>query len=269
MPASKLSSLMAFDRRVFAEETGRPAAKPRSSRSKSDQLKLFETTFTYIVGVDEVGRGCLAGPVVACAVMLPVIEVRSSLGSQLGRLDDSKVIPAPVRDQLRDVICASSYHSVAEASVAEIDEINILNASLLAMKRAVCEILTRLPMGPHEVLVLVDGNKRIKDFEHQQKTVVQGDSHSASIAAASVVAKVYRDRLMCGLANDFPHYLWHRNKGYGSKAHRDAIEAHGVTDWHRRSFRLFKTDDENADENASENTDDFAEEIAMQEVGMT
>ncbi len=261
MTRSKLSTLMAFDRRIFAEETGRPAPKPRASRSKSDQIKLFEAAYTYIIGVDEVGRGCLAGPVVACAVMLPVVESRSPLAQQLARLDDSKVIPPLVREQLRDVICASSYHSVAEASVTEIDEINILNASLLAMKRAVYELLTRLPMQAHEILVLVDGNKNIKDFEHQQKTVVQGDSTSASIAAASVVAKVYRDRLMCQLAQQFPQYLWHQNKGYGSKAHRDAIDVHGVTDWHRRSFRLFSVD---VDDSAEE----FAEEVALQALSL-
>jgi ribonuclease HII len=233
---------MAFDRQIFADETGRvppgAAAKGRASRVKSDQLTLISASHSYVIGVDEVGRGCLAGPVVAAAVMLPVVEARSPLASKLSRLDDSKVVPEPVREELRAAICASSHYSVAEASPAEIDEINILNASLLAMKRAVYDLLTRLPVAAHELLVLVDGNRNIKDFDLQQKTVIQGDSHSASIAAASVVAKVYRDQLMRDLSEQFPHYLWHQNKGYGSKAHRHAISLHGSTIWHRQSFRL-------------------------------
>jgi ribonuclease HII len=262
MAKSRLATLMAFDRQIFAEETGRaaPSTAPKKSSkgSKGEQLKLFSSAHTYIIGVDEVGRGCLAGPVVAGAVMLPVLEVRSALATKLSRLDDSKLIPAPVREELRAVICASSYYSVAEASAAEIDEINILNASLLAMKRAVYDLLTRLPMAGHEVLVLVDGNRNIKEFDLQQKTVIQGDSHSASIAAASVVAKVHRDKLMCDLSHHFPQYLWHKNKGYGSKAHRQAIGAHGSTIWHRQSFRLLAVgteaeyDDQLADEIDSE-----------------
>jgi ribonuclease HII len=238
MARSKLGSLMAFDRQIFAEETGRPVAKRSAVKGKGDQLQLLSAACSYIIGVDEVGRGCLAGPVVAGAVMLPVVETRSPLAAKLSRLDDSKAIPAAVREELRAVICASSYYSVAEASAAEIDEINILNASLLAMKRAVYDLLTRLPVRAEEVLVLVDGNRNIKEFSLKQRTVIQGDSQSASIAAASVVAKVYRDKLMCELSQSFPQYLWHQNKGYGSKAHSHAISIHGSTIWHRKSFRL-------------------------------
>ena len=248
MAKSKLASLLAFDRQIFAEETGRipPGSGPKtsSSRRKLDQLKIFSAAHSYVIGVDEVGRGCLAGPVVAGAVMLPVMEVRSQIAAKLSRLDDSKQIPQAIREELRSVICASSHYSVAEASPAEIDEINILNASLLAMKRAVYDLLTRLPVGAHEVLVLVDGNRKIKEFDLQQKTVIQGDSHSASIAAASVVAKVHRDKLMCDLAAAFPQYLWHQNKGYGSKAHRQAIAIYGSTIWHRQSFRLLAPNSE-------------------------
>jgi len=149
-----------------------------------------------------------------------------------------------VREELREVLHGHAHISVAEATVEEIDTINILNASLLAMKRAVHALLGRIPVPAEEILVLVDGNRVIKEFELKQKTVVQGDSHSASIAAASVVAKVHRDRLMCDLAQRHPQYLWEQNKGYGSKAHRQAIVDHGVTEWHRQSFRLYAEDKE-------------------------
>ncbi|MBS1998815.1 MAG: ribonuclease HII [Cyanobacteria bacterium SZAS LIN-2] len=218
---------------------GRELKRPARGRAKADQLTLFSSACSYIIGVDEVGRGCLAGPVVAGAVMLPLIEPRSPLAASLAALDDSKAIPQAVREQLRDVIWSSAYANVAHATVEEIDEINILNASLLAMKRAVHGLLSRLPVPAEEILVLVDGNRVIKEFELKQKTVIKGDSTSASIAAASVVAKVHRDKLMCELAEKHPHYMWQQNKGYGSRAHRQAIVDHGVTDWHRKSFRLF------------------------------
>jgi len=248
MARSKFSTLMAFDRKIFAAEMGCEPKKNKSGAGPKDkdQLTLFKTNFSYsyIIGVDEVGRGCLAGPVVAGAVMLPVIESRSALAAKLAGLDDSKVIPKPVREELREVLHGHAHISVAEATVEEIDTINILNASLLAMKRAVHALLGRIPVPAEEILVLVDGNRVIKEFELKQKTVVQGDSHSASIAAASVVAKVHRDRLMCDLAQRHPQYLWEQNKGYGSKAHRQAIVDHGVTEWHRQSFRLYAEDKE-------------------------
>jgi len=251
MARSKFSTLMAFDRKTFAAEMGYAPAKPsaRSSRAVGDgQLTLFNASYSYIIGVDEVGRGCLAGPVVAGAVMLPVIEARSALATKLAGLDDSKVIPKAQREELRDVIHSHAHACVAEATVAEIDQINILNASLLAMKRAVHALLGRIPVPAEEILVLVDGNRNIKEFELKQKTVVQGDSHSASIAAASVFAKVHRDKLMAELADKHPQYLWHQNKGYGSKAHRQALVEHGVTEWHRQSFRLFADSADRADE---------------------
>ncbi|MBU6450267.1 MAG: ribonuclease HII [Cyanobacteria bacterium REEB67] len=237
---------MAFDRQSFAGDQIAPAPA---------QIQLFASAHKYVIGVDEVGRGCLAGPVVAAAVILPAAlyaAPRSALARKLAKLDDSKLIPQPLREELQAVIASCAHYSVAEASVAEIDDINILNASLLAMKRAVYALLATIAVDHHEVLVLVDGNRNIKDFVPRQKTVIQGDSKSASIAAASVMAKVYRDQLMRDLSSQFPHYLWQQNKGYGSKAHRSAILEHGITPWHRQSFRLMpdanETDDYLADD---------------------
>jgi ribonuclease HII len=136
---------------------------------------------------------------------------------------------------------------VAEASVAEIDEINILHASLLAMKRAIRALLASGPAegeGAEKYLVAVDGNKRIKELGLEQITVVKGDSRSASIAAASVLAKVYRDELMASLALEFPVYGWEANKGYPSALHREGIKHAGVSPWHRLSFRLLKEEGE-------------------------
>jgi ribonuclease HII len=222
----------------FQKEKSSPDAVSQGLPSKDDS-HLRAEPHRYVIGVDEVGRGCLAGPVVACAVILPLIEPRSGLARKLSKLDDSKLIPAPVREELDEVIRGSAHFAVAESSPAEIDEINILNASLLAMRRAVHEILERLSLSSGDVLVLVDGNRKIKEFIPRQKTVIQGDSKSAAIAAASVVAKVHRDSFMRQLAEEFPQYLWHSNKGYGSRAHRAALVTHGVTSWHRQSFRLF------------------------------
>lgn len=186
-----------------------------------------------IVGVDEVGRGCLAGPVVAAAVCLPEVEPGSCLEDRLKRLDDSKVLTAAERLELAEVIRSTSSYAIGQASVEEIDALNILQASLLAMRRA----LSELGAAPPSV-VLVDGNRGIPGIAYHQVPVVRGDSLSASIAAAAILAKVHRDALMERLSEQFPAYLWHKNKGYGSQEHRDAIRRLGISPWHRRSFRL-------------------------------
>lgn len=186
-----------------------------------------------VVGVDEVGRGCLAGPVVAAAVHLPEIDRKSELAASLVRLNDSKLLSQGQREKLSACIKSCAVYAIAEASVAEIDEINILHASLLAMKRA----RQSLQLAPFAVL-LVDGNKKIPGLSDRQITVVKGDSKSASIAAASIIAKVHRDELMRKLSESYPDYGWHENKGYGSEHHRMAIRDFGITEWHRRSFKI-------------------------------
>lgn len=189
----------------------------------------------YLIGTDEVGRGCLAGPVVAAAVMLPDIDENSQLAESLCELNDSKKLTPAQRERLAAIIQSVSVYAIEEASVSEIDEINILQASLLAMRRAMSKVKASIPdLLP--TLVLVDGNKAMNDVEHLQTPVIQGDSSSACIAAASIIAKVYRDKLMHELSQRHPEYDWHQNKGYASRAHREALKRLGMTSYHRRLF---------------------------------
>lgn len=177
-----------------------------------------------VCGVDEVGRGPLAGPVVAAAVILDP-------GSVPVGLDDSKKLSAAKREKLEAAILQEAVAvSVAEASVEEIDNLNILEASMLAMRRAV-EGLDVAPRG-----VLVDGNRDPGFGNLPCRTLVKGDSRSLSIAAASIIAKVFRDRLMQKLAEVHPDYGWATNAGYGVAKHLEALKLVGVTPHHRRSF---------------------------------
>ena len=176
-----------------------------------------------ICGVDEAGRGPLAGPVCAAAVILPE-------GMEIPGLTDSKKLTDKKRRELFPVIkeCAIAY-GIGLASEAEIDEINILQATFLAMQRAI----DQLQVKPD--LALVDGNRQ-KDFGVAVKTVVKGDSLSANIAAASVLAKVTRDDIMVALAQEYPQYGFEIHKGYGTKAHYEALREHGACPLHRSSF---------------------------------
>ncbi|MCY4098274.1 MAG: ribonuclease HII [Rhodospirillales bacterium] len=175
-----------------------------------------------VCGVDEVGRGPWAGPVVAAAVIL-------DRDWDADGVDDSKRLTAAARTRLRREIEARAQVGTGQASVYEIDRLNILSATLLAMRRAVAA----LPCMPE--CALVDGN-RLPDLPCPAQAVTRGDARSLSIAAASIVAKVERDRLMAGLAADFPGYGWERNAGYGTPEHAAALERLGVTPHHRRSF---------------------------------
>lgn len=189
---------------------------------------------TPVIGVDEVGRGPWAGPVIACAVQFDIsINTRHALLASLAGLDDSKKLSSKRRDTLFSIITEAATLSFGEASVAEIDTLNILQASLLAMRRAV----QGLPTKPR--YALVDGNKD-PGLGIPTQTVIQGDSRSLSIAAASVAAKVTRDRLMAELAQEFPAYGWEKNAGYGVKAHREGLQTHGITPHHRKSFAPIK-----------------------------
>ena len=181
-------------------------------------------------GCDEAGRGCLSGPVFAAAVILPKDFYHPLL-------NDSKQITEPVRNELRKVIEKEALAwAVAEVSNEKIDEINILNASFLAMHKAI----DALKIKP--AFLLIDGNrfKPYQDIPH--KCIVKGDAKFASIAAASVLAKTYRDDYMNKLHADYPYYGWNQNKGYGTGSHRAAIEKHGITIHHRRSFKLVEWD---------------------------
>jgi ribonuclease HII len=177
-------------------------------------------------GCDEVGRGCLAGPVVAAAVILP-----KNYSHEL--LNDSKQLNKEARDQLQLEIKRDALAwAIAEVSHTEIDEINILNASFLAMHRA----LDQLAILPQ--LLLIDGNRFKPYREIKFECIIKGDAQFLSIAAASVLAKTYRDELMFNLAQQYPGYGWETNVGYPTEEHRDGIRELGITPYHRRSFQL-------------------------------
>jgi ribonuclease HII len=175
-------------------------------------------------GCDEAGRGCLAGPVYAAAVILPENFFHPDL-------NDSKQVKEPVRNRLRKYIEENAIsYAVACVDNREIDKINILKASIVAMHRA----LDALSVKPE--YILVDGNKfyPYKDIPHE--CAIKGDSTYAAIAAASILAKTYRDEYMMKIAEEYPEYLWDINKGYPTKKHREVIEKLGVTPYHRKSF---------------------------------
>ncbi|CUH79382.1 Ribonuclease HII [Tritonibacter multivorans] len=180
--------------------------------------------FLRIAGVDEVGRGPLAGPVTAAAVILDVCQIPEGL-------NDSKKLTAKKRDAVEVQILEKTEWAVAHATVEEIDEHNILRASHLAMERAVAAL------DPAPDYLLIDGNLIPRGLDLPSEAVVKGDGKSLSIAAASILAKQARDRLMVELAQQFPGYGWEKNAGYPSKQHRDALQTLGVTPHHRRSFK--------------------------------
>ena len=174
-----------------------------------------------IAGTDEVGRGCLAGPVIAAAVILK---------NKVDNLDDSKKLSTKKRDLLSKTVLENSYYGLGIASNNEIDKINILNASLLAMKRAILN----LPIKP--ALVLVDGIHK-PDLNVPMRTIIGGDASEAEISAASIVAKVYRDNLMIQYNSKFPNYDFINNKGYGTAEHLRLLKINGYCEIHRKSFK--------------------------------
>lgn len=243
--ASKIKDLLAFDRDTTGGVNQLRLRLLASSRTSANEKTESSGFATGIIGVDEVGRGCLAGPVVASAVMLKDLDPSSSFNRQLKELDDSKKLSQEQRESLADIISGGAYSAVAECSPEEIDQINILQASLLAMHKAINKLIESLPFEIGQVTLLVDGNKKIRTCQHEQITVIKGDSRSASIAAASVLAKVYRDDLMKRLDKQYPDYLWRSNKGYPSRAHKLAIQEYGLTDWHRKTFRWQLSEEDN------------------------
>ena len=188
-------------------------------------LPFFDKT-RIEAGCDEAGRGCLAGPVFAAAVILPT-DFEDPL------LNDSKQLSEKQRYKVRTIVEAeATAWAVAQVAPEEIDDINILNASFLAMHRAIAQL------NPAPQALLIDGNrfKPYQDIPHH--CIIKGDGKYLSIAAASVLAKTYRDDYMMQIHETHPQYDWHKNKGYPTKAHRAAIQAHGATPHHRHSFRL-------------------------------
>lgn len=193
-------------------------------------LKSFYQEKYIEAGCDEAGRGCFAGPVFAAAVILPKTFFHPLL-------NDSKLLSAATRYELRPIIEAEAIcYGVASISPEEIDVINILKASFKAMHLA----LDRLNVAPE--LLLIDGNRFTAWKQTPHHCIVKGDSLYASIAAASILAKTYRDDYMLQLHQSFPHYHWHSNKGYGTAEHRKAIETHGICEHHRKSFKITTTE---------------------------
>ena len=190
------------------------------------EAAAIEAGYTVIAGTDEAGRGPLAGPVYAAAVILP-------MGLVIEGLNDSKKLTEKKREALFDVICKEAIsYGIASATPEEIDELNILNASQLAMRRAVA-MLT-----PPPDMVLVDGNVA-REFPMDTKTVVKGDSLSMSIAAASILAKVSRDRVMAELAKEYPEYQLEKHKGYPTPLHMNLVRELGPSPIHRKTFLKF------------------------------
>lgn len=189
-------------------------------------LSLRYSEFSLECGTDEAGRGCLAGPVTAAAVILPE-------NFEMGLLNDSKLLSEKIREVLKPMIEKQAISfSVTHLSPLVIDEINILNASIQAMQESI------MKLNPIPLYIIVDGN-RFKPINNiPYNTIVKGDSKFMSIAAASVLAKTYRDEYMNKIHEEFPMYNWKQNKGYPTKEHREAIRKYGTTKYHRMSFRL-------------------------------
>ncbi len=196
----------------------------------SFEISAREKGFKAVCGVDEAGRGPFAGPVCAAAVILPE-------GCEIEGLNDSKKLTERKREALFDIIKEKAVsYSIAFGSVEEIEELNILNATFLAMNRAI----DGLKLKPD--YALIDGNRMPKDIKVKAETIIKGDAKSMSVAAASILAKVTRDRLMLEYDKQYPEYGFAKHKGYGTKVHSDAILKYGVTPIHRPSFlkNLFK-----------------------------
>lgn len=188
------------------------------------EKSFYNQGYSNICGVDEAGRGPLAGPVCAAAVILP-------LSCEIEGLDDSKKLSEKKREFLYDKIIEKAIaFSVCYASVAEIDSFNILNATYFAMNRAINSL------GVTPDFCLIDGNRKPEGILYPCETVVKGDSKSCSIAAASILAKVSRDRLMLKYNNEYPEYNFAKHKGYGTKEHYEAIRKNGVCPIHRLTF---------------------------------
>ena len=199
-------------------------------------LYLYDLEYKNVIGVDEAGRGPLAGPVVAAAVML------KEYTEELNEINDSKKLTEKKREKLYDIIMKNFDVAVGISTVEEIDKLNILNADFLAMRRALKDLKSL--KNKKEYIVLVDGNLKIKEYIGKQLPIVKGDAKSLSIAAASIIAKVTRDRLMKDLANIYPDYSFEKHKGYGTKAHIEAIKDKGTIEGVHRKVFLRKILDE-------------------------
>lgn len=190
-----------------------------------NKLYSFDKEFKKsIIGVDEAGRGPLAGPVVAAAVRI------DEYLSEFDMINDSKKLSEKRREKLFDIIMENCEVGVGVVRADDIDSMNILNGTFLAMRKALNEI------NINDDLVLVDGNHKIREYNGKQQFVIKGDANSLSIAAASIIAKVTRDRMMKTYADEYPEYKFEKHKGYGTKEHREILKKIGACKIHRKSF---------------------------------
>lgn len=199
--------------------------------------KLFDYDLSLqktIIGTDEAGRGCGAGGVFAAAVYFN--NLTKDLIHELAILNDSKKLSKKHREEIFDIIQNNTINSVICIEVEEIERINILNASLKAMNLACSNVINQINTTEEDLLVLVDGNRLIRQFDYPQQPIIKGDGTSASIAAASILAKVSRDRYMNKLNEEFPQYKWSDNAGYLTKEHMSLIDKYGVSPYHRPSY---------------------------------
>ena len=203
-----------------------------------NSLREFDETYEgTVLGVDEAGRGPLAGAVVAGAVIIP------EYFSELDEINDSKKLTEKKREKLFEIIIEKCIVGIGISDEKEIDEVNILNATFSAMRKAISQVTEKAEFD----VVLVDGNHKIKGYMGKQEEVIKGDAKSLSIAAASIVAKVTRDRMMLEVDKEFPEYNFAKHKGYGTKLHREILIEKGPCKYHRKSFLKKILGDESQD----------------------
>jgi len=214
---------------------------------KSDfelEKKLSASGYAFIIGTDEAGRGPLAGPVVAAAAIVRNDKFQISDDKNWDFVRDSKTLSPKKREEIFDFIQENFFVGIGICDHRTIDEINILEASFLAMKKALSDLKTKfrqeLPDFDNHI-ILVDGNKKIPNLSHNQEAVIGGDKIVKSISAASIVAKVMRDRIMMEMHEKFPQYGFDRHKGYGTKQHMEALECFGPCEIHRQTFEPMPT----------------------------
>jgi len=217
---------------------------------------LLSKGYDFVIGIDEAGRGPLAGPVVACAAILKNYELRTCLvGRRVMNYDkkfdlvrDSKTLSEKQRESIFDFIQENFFVGIGMCGHETIDRMNILEASFLAMKKAVADLIrnkskveSRKLKELEKIIILVDGNKKIPNFSMEQRTIVGGDKIVKSISAASIIAKITRDRIMREMHKKYPEYGFARHKGYGTKFHMEALKKNGLCKIHRKTFEPMKS----------------------------
>jgi ribonuclease HII len=213
------------------------------------EKSLLKRGFKLIIGIDEAGRGPLAGPVVAVATtarnyQLSIINYQISNLKSWDLIRDSKLLSEKQRENIFDFIEENFYYGVGICDHKTIDRINILEATFLAMKKAITSLtkeISKSGLSKNKYIILVDGNKKIPNFSAEQKAIINGDKIVKSISAASIIAKVTRDRIMKEMHKKYPRYKFNQHKGYGTKLHIKLLRKHGPSAIHRRSFEPVKT----------------------------